>query len=218
MTVLDALFPVSKPEQVLFSYSPEQALNKLPPASKPPIAGTYSIFAYKDKRVTWLVWQIKYMKSAKAVSIGGYALYQTLQRLNLYKPPKQGRFLKEIILVPIPITPKRRRERGFNQCELLLDELSRLDREKRFILKSELITRIHHTTRQTLKNRSDRLESAKNIFAVNEKSAEELKYMDLSPVIIVIDDVITTGSTMKEAIDTLKRSGFNDVYGLSLAH
>ena len=36
--------------------------------------------------------------------------------------------------------------------------------------------------------------------------------------LIIIDDVITTGSTMFEAMETLKKAGFDDVHGLSLAH
>ena len=204
-TVLEALFPVSGAEKELFSLTPEKALNELPAAPAPPIINAASIFAYKDDRVAKLVWNIKYKKSMRAVEIGGYALYRELLTSDLSK----------VIIVPMPITPRRRRERGFNQCELLVDEIARLDEERRFIIEKYLLKRIHHASRQTLKDRGDRLESAKGIFATGQEVAERFPR---DSKIIIIDDVITTGSTMREAIEILRNAGFEDVVGLSLAH
>lgn len=230
-TIIEALFPLSRAEKELFSLSPERALNVLPAAPTVPIGNAISIFAYKDERVAKLVWNIKYKKSKQAVEIGGYALWWVLGEIgslrhgfeprNREKPERSDLFT----IIPMPITPRRRKERGFNQCELLVDEIARLDREGRFTIEKELLRRVHHASRQTLKDRKDRLESAKGIFAVDEETAA--RYRDpTSPYrgevgsrsVIIIDDVITTGSTMKEAIETLKDAGFTRVTGLSLAH
>lgn len=229
-TFLDALFPLSKTEDTLLSYSPEKAYEKLPPA--PPFTGLIvplpearSIFAYKDEKVSKLVWNIKYKKSKQAVKIGGYALYR---KLTEEVSPFLGRG-ETSVFVPIPITPQRRRERGFNQCELLLDEIERLSmydvghrlaeveppQTTRFIFEKDLLIRTRNVSRQTLKNRSERSESAKDIFAVNKEVTEMIRG---ESGIVIIDDVITTGSTMHEAIETLKKAGFERVYGLSLAH
>ncbi|MFA6554642.1 MAG: phosphoribosyltransferase family protein [Candidatus Paceibacterota bacterium] len=234
--IIDALFPISSADKELFSYTPEQAFKKLPPAPLSPISYTHSIFAYKDELVTRLVWNIKYKKSEKAVKIGGYALYQNIARYHFRSDELQRNEvdIRKITLIPIPITSKRRKERGYNQCELLLDEVKLLDIENKLIIRKDLLERIQHLSRQTLKNREERLESAKNIFAVNEKTVQMIRDSQISVMddlvhkenqislrnipLIVIDDVITTGSTMKEAMKTLREFGFKNVKGISLAH
>ena len=187
--------------------TPEKAFSKLPRSPLPPIQNATSVFAYKDPRVTKLIWNIKYKKHKTAVEIGGYALYQELITLRRNVPDKP------FLVLPMPITPRRRRERGFNQCELLAEELARLDKDKLFTFSNSILLRIQHASRQTLKGRTERLESAKGIFSV----ASETDILKESQVVI-IDDVITTGSTIKEAMETLDKAGFNSVRGLSLAH
>ncbi len=206
-TILDALFPRSEAELESLAYQPKEAWLKLPRAPEPPLKAAFSIFAYKDERVSKLVWNIKYKKSARAATIGGYALYR--QFIEFTKGAHN------ITVIPIPITQKRRNERGYNQCELLVDEMKRLDIDDKFTICKDLLERAHHLPRQTLKNREDRLESIKGIFAVNE---EVMARIMKNTTVVVIDDVITTGSTMEEAMETLKNAGFKDVFGLSLAH
>lgn len=213
--IATALFPLSSTEQEVSSFTPEQAYETLPRA--PTFDGnvlqlpdTYSIFAYKDERVAKLIWNIKYKKSKKSTQIGGYALYKELST-----NPVRTTNSKKPIIVPVPITKRRKRERGYNQCELLIDELERLDTDNEFTVCKDLLERIQHTSRQTLKGRADRLESAKGVFNIN--TAVSVKIPNTSKI-IVIDDVITTGSTMKEALDTLRSVGFENVSGLSLAH
>lgn len=215
--ILDSLFPLSGTEKEVLSYSPEQACLKLSPA--PPFTGlavalrqTFSIFAYKDEHVSKLIWHIKYKKSAKAVAIGGYALYRGIES----KPELLN---KPIVIIPIPISPKRRRERGFNQIELLIDEIKCLDKTGLLTIENHLLERVVHADRQTLKSRTDRLQDSKGIFAVNEEILKKFHNSEfVNHIFIVIDDVITTGSTMKEALKTLKSAGLKNIYGLSLAH
>ncbi len=219
--ILEALFPSSKTDKKLFSYNKELAVEMLPVAPASPIISAQSIFAYKNDLVKSLIWNIKYKKSAEAIEIGGYALY-----LRIIKIAKEIE-AKQILLVPIPISHRRKNERGYNQCELLLNkilEFNDISDKSSLIVCNDLIKRVIHKDRQTLKDRSHRLEDAKNIFEINEKILGQLKeklYKSNSgfdiPVIIV-DDVITTGSTIKEAILTLKKAGFSNVIGLSLAH
>lgn len=206
--ILESLFPLSKEERELLSWTPQQAREKLPAAPEPQLERCRSIFAYKDERVRKLIWNIKYKKSAYATSIGGYALYHSLPRRAMASP-----LLSPVIIIPMPITVRRRRERGFNQCELLADEMKRLDAGNRLTLEKNLLIRVQHAARQTLKTRDERLESAQGIFALNETVS-----ISKDATIIVIDDVITTGSTMKSALEILHAGGFEKVSGLSLAH
>ena len=179
-----------------------------------------SVFAYKDERVWRLIWSLKYKKSRKAARIGGHVLHRVLSGY--------GKAAGPILVVPMPITRKRRRERGFNQCELLSDEIENLDTDKRLIIARDLLLRVRHKSRQTLKDRRERLESARDIFAVNETAAKDLlEKLGGNPpatspsanhLLIVIDDVVTTGSTIRDAVMTLRAAGFENVYGLSVAH
>jgi ComF family protein len=222
--LIDALFPLSPAEAALACMTPEVASRVLPSApnydaSVVPLPNTRSLFAYKDERVSKLVWSIKYKKNRHAVEIGGYALWKMLSGTD-FLAARRADLDSAFILLPIPITPKRRRERGYNQCELILDEIQRLDTVRQFIYENRLLVRAVHKNRQTLKSRRERLENAADIFAIDPRVREELTrtYAGKKLIVIVIDDVITTGSTLKAALDTVKSAGFDDVRGLSLAH
>jgi predicted amidophosphoribosyltransferase len=220
-TFTEALFPIPEAERRVLAMGAETAFKDLPRAARSPIPEACSIFSYKDERTWRLVWSVKYKKSVAGAAIAGYALYRVLRVFASVVP--------QIIVIPMPITARRHRERGFNQCELLADEIERLDIEKRLIITKDLLARKIHKSRQTLKDRAERLESAQDIFAVNEEIAQKIKNYDLRfknddpqstnvQIIIVIDDVITTGGTIRDAVETLRRAGFQNAWGLSVAH
>lgn len=159
-----------------------------------------SIFSYKNPLVKELIWQVKYKKNKHAVHLAAYALLQRLSKLS-----------QSSLLVPIPISKKRRKERGYNQCELLIDEILKLDTENKFQKDFELLIRSKHIEKQTHKDRSERLENTKGIFEATRKE-------NLQRKIIIIDDVSTTGSTLKEACEELLSAGYSDVTALTVAH
>jgi predicted amidophosphoribosyltransferase len=74
-----------------------------------------------------------------------------------------------------------------------------------------LLIRTKDIDKQTFKNRQERLENTKNIFKV---VGEENKDQN----IVIIDDVSTTGSTLKEAREELLLAGYNNVRCLTIAH
>lgn len=160
-----------------------------------------ALFSYQDPLVKELIWQIKYKKNKHAVEIASYAIYKKLCE----------NFTDSVLLIPIPISKKRRRERGYNQCELIVDEILKLDQENRFLTDYNLLARVKHIERQTLKGRKERIENTKNIFEVNKKGYGNIK-------IILVDDVITTGSTVKEARETLLLAGHGNVQTIAIAH
>ncbi|MDP3962808.1 MAG: hypothetical protein Q8Q03_03010, partial [bacterium] len=120
--ILDFLFPPSKEALKLRSLSPEEINRELPPAPASPYHYINSLFAYKDPLASELIWSIKYKRDKHAIKCGGFALYKALEN-------------KQAVLVPIPVSKERRKERGYNQCELLVDEMVRISEgklEKRF--------------------------------------------------------------------------------------
>ena len=235
--LIDFIFPPSEKELLLRSLSSENIYNNLPKALLPPYSFIDSLFAYKNSLVSELIWSIKYKKDEHAIKLGGYALYEELKDLHRESQKKfHNDSQKKIILIPIPISRKRHRERGFNQCELLIDEIIRLNEEGRvgekdkpdrklntknnletdninkFEKRYDILKRIKDIEKQTHKNRQERLVSSTNIFQA--KKCEEL----LDKNIVIIDDVVTTGSTLKSARDTLMKSGYKNVRAITLAH
>ncbi len=219
-TVVEALFPTSIAEQEVLNMDGNTALHTLPRAKKSPILEACSIYSYKDERVWRMIWSIKYKKSVIAARIAAFALLETL---SIY-----ARATFPIIVIPMPITKRRRRERGYNQCELIVSEIKKMAAlsadhiETRSICVAyDLLLRTRHKSRQTLKDREGRLESAQDIFEVNTAAAVSLN-MKLDGLtdylLIVIDDVVTTGSTIRDAISTLRKAGFSQTFGLSVAH
>jgi len=111
------------------------------------------------------------------------------------------------LIVPVPLHPARERERGFNQATLLAALLSRkVQIPLRFALE-----RIRFTITQTAHDRSERMENLHNAFRLRKKmNVRELR-------VLLIDDVLTTGSTLSECARILKEAGAISVHAATAA-
>ena len=120
---------------------------------------------------------------------------------------------REPLLIPIPLSPKRYRERGYNQAELICRELIKIDRNKNFKLEKNILIKPKETEHQArIKNRRERLENIVGSFSV--KNVESIKNRN----IILIDDITTTGATLAEARKILKKSGARKIIAFTVAH
>ncbi|MEY2664848.1 MAG: hypothetical protein RIT04_656 [Candidatus Parcubacteria bacterium] len=117
-------------------------------------------------------------------------------------------------LIPIPLSKKRIRERGYNQCELIAQEIVKLSSVNMPIIemKRHILKRSHSHAEQKTKGRADRISESKNFFAV--ASGADIA----GSVCIVIDDVVTTGSTLVAAKRALLASGARQVIMIAVAH
>ncbi len=111
------------------------------------------------------------------------------------------------LIVPVPLSRKRLRWRGFNQAELLA---RRVAEEYGLALDGGNLIRVKHKTAQAKLNEIKRLDNIKNCFVwqggnLNKKN------------IILIDDVVTTGATLNECARVLKANGAGEVFGLVVA-
>lgn len=95
------------------------------------------------------------------------------------------------IIVPVPMHPKKQRQRGFNQAALLGEYLARLE-DKECL--PQVLIRTQNTKPMRGLGAQARRENIKNIFALNPKFAEEIKGKNL----LLLDDIYTTGSTARE--------------------
>lgn len=109
-------------------------------------------------------------------------------------------------LVPVPLHRKRLRHRHFNQAEeisMVLSKLSGLP-----VLKA--LSRIRETATQTQLSRKQRMENLRGAFEVTRHGREWIERQPQGAVLV--DDVLTTGSTVNECAKTLRRAGFQQVF------
>jgi ComF family protein len=218
---IEALFPSTQYEKTLNSLSLGSLSKILRPAPATPITNSYALFAYKDRLAKYLIWNIKYKRNISFSRLAAYEIYRSIKENGILKNIFSLNKDSKIIFIPIPINVKRRKERGYNQTELLTRELKSFDIENHFTVITDLLTRPDHNEHQTRKDRRGRIQGALNIFQINTMRHEELKRQDggiLNTKIIILDDVITTGSTILSAMNTLNQAGWKHVYALSIAH
>ena len=117
---------------------------------------------------------------------------------------------KKILLTTVPLHSFRKNWRGFNQSE----EIGKLiASEMGWQFFPEMLIRRVQKTPQTELGGEERRKNVLGVFAINPK----YDIRTIKPDIIVFDDVITTGSTLKEAVKVLKRNGAKKVWGLTIA-
>ncbi|MGA7273964.1 MAG: ComF family protein, partial [Candidatus Udaeobacter sp.] len=111
------------------------------------------------------------------------------------------------VIVPVPLHPARQRERGFNQASLLAELLS----AQASIPVKPLLERVRYTTTQTALDRSERMENLHNAFRLR-------KNADVRGLrVLLVDDVLTTGSTLNECARILKRASAFSVHAATAA-
>jgi len=111
------------------------------------------------------------------------------------------------IIIPVPLHPTRQRERGFNQATLLAELLSA---EIQIQCKPAL-ERIRYTTTQTALDRAGRMENLHNAFRLRKNTnVRGLR-------VLLIDDVLTTASTLSECARVLKGAGAISVHAATAA-
>ncbi|WP_341348688.1 ComF family protein [Paenibacillus sp. FSL H3-0469] len=117
------------------------------------------------------------------------------------------------LLVPVPVSAVRLSERGFNQAERLAEVVSL----RRGVPQLPLLVRTHHTAKQSFKSRRERLADMKHAFAGNTDSAvlqslseylhsHATHQLEQRPLqIIIVDDIYTTGSTIRACAGALQQ-------------
>lgn len=117
---------------------------------------------------------------------------------------------KNWVVIPVPLHPFRKMERGFNQSELLAKPLA-----KHFGLEyyHNVLERIRNTTPQIKLKRGKRLENVRGAFEVRQNKQHFLNEKS----VILVDDVFTTGATLRECAKALKKSKVSWVCAITFA-
>ena len=162
-----------------------------------------SVYSYKDKRIKKIIHAIKYFHRKDLIPPVAQACKEKIEvSLFHYKEP--------IIIVPIPMPRVRKYMRGYNHAEELARHISNATS---FPLINTILLRTSWTKQQVFKKtRSERLKNQRNAFSVNTQHIPE------GSTILLIDDVTTTGATLREARNVLLQGGAKNVLAYTIAH
>ena len=124
-----------------------------------------------------------------------------------------GRFEEELhrwapdFLVPVPLHPKKERQRGYNQALILARGLGRLTG---IPVRDKLLRRVRYTTPQKKLGHRDRRQNLLGAFQASEP-------LEKGAVIVLVDDIYTTGNTISAAAKALKEAGAEKVFFLTIS-
>lgn len=148
----------------------------------------YSLYEYNEF-MTEVIARFKYR--------GDYAVAKVFS----VSVSEQIRKIEHDLLIPIPLSEERLYERGFNQAESLIIEAG--------FIPTNLLTRTH-SEKQSKKTRNERIHLAQ-VFQIAQTSQPVIQKR-----ILLVDDVYTTGSTLRHAAEVLKGAGAKSIKSLTL--
>lgn len=176
-------------------------------------ARAYAPFSYRHPALKKALWALKFKGDREVARVCAGLLYDSL--IPLLEDYALYRGVTRPLLVPVPISRRRRWERGYNQAELIARELARLDGGRSFEFAPAVLKKIKNVPPQTsLREKTARIKNIKGCFAIAPEEAGRLRGCD----VIVLDDIYTTGATFGEAKHVLKSAGARTVICVAVAH
>ena len=161
--------------------------------------------------------RVKIERATTAFSfVKGGLLQQLIHKLKYDNRPEIGVELGKIygnilrdsgiwsdidFVIPVPLHPKKKHQRGYNQAEMWGQGLAE---SLGIELRNDLLIRTDYTESQTKKTRTERFANVENVFSVKDPKALEKKR------ILLVDDVLTTGATLEACSNTLLKT--SDVF------
>lgn len=135
-------------------------------------------------------------------------LYKTFVNFLLKNENFFEKIEKYDTIVPVPISKKRKKKRGYNQSELLAKEIAY---NTNLVLEKESLYKIKDIVEQSKLNKENRLKNIQGVYElVNKEKLNKKK-------ILLIDDIFTTGSTVNECSKVLRNAKPNKIGVLTLA-
>jgi competence protein ComFC len=197
--IFDFIFPPTEHERILRPVTPHRFSTWYRPNINHEIV---YITEYHIPEIKAAVAACKFEHSYHAAKLLG-----TLVHTHLVTLPR-----KKTLLIPVPLSAKRQRERLFNQVERVLASVGTLPYPTQ--VQTNLLVRTVNTVPQTSLTRKERLTNLAGVFAVVPRNLFILNTIER---IIICDDVLTTGATLWEAKETLSKHVSNDIEIICLA-
>jgi ComF family protein len=186
---------------------------------EPPFVRAVAYGSY-DGGLRELIHLLKYDGVRPAANVLGRMLAEVITALDGSVPRQQAAPDEEarrggpgdsVVVIPVPLHKTKRRQRGFNQAELIARAALKCCPAGRFVLAADVLQRQRDTKSQIGLTSHQRRENMRGAFAVTD--TEKIKSRD----VLVVDDVYTTGTTVSECARILRRSGARRVWVATVA-
>lgn len=170
----------------------------------------YSLFDYHDPIMSRMVRHFKNHNDRQLAKWCASKISETL--IPILSERQQFSEFTNPLVISIPLSAKRMHERGFNQSRLLARALAR---KQHWSDNNRALVKRKDTPKQALiQKRSERIKNARGMFGVQKKYQSDIQNQD----IILIDDLVTTGATLHEAMRILTKAGARNILAVTLAH
>jgi ComF family protein len=166
-----------------------------------PLAGATAFLHFSEGGMTQsLIHRMKYKGQKKLCELLGSMFGQQLKHRGL---------LTDIdVIIPVPLHPARERRRGYNQSALVCQGLAE---HLGGVVVSDAVVRAKATDTQTRKARFDRAANMQDVFSC--VKSDMLK----GKTVLIVDDVVTTGSTLEGVGHAVLSAGTSRLYVLAVA-
>ncbi len=210
--ILNLLFPIKcigckKDGEILC----DMCLTQIQNAERETEREILAVFDYRNDLIKKAIWELKYHHKKYIGERLGEILYESLiEEISSLRNFSLG---EKIIIIPVPVSNKKQQTRGYNQSFSIALGFLKRDNYKNFQIENNLVSRIKDNIPQArLSNRKDRLQNIKGAFEIKDKNTIKNR------IVIIIDDVTTTGGTINEIIKLSKEKGAKKVIGFTIAH
>jgi ComF family protein len=179
--------------------------NQICPAcqeSRPHFTKAAAYGAY-DGGLRELIHLLKYEQVAPAAGVLGHMLAEAIQKLSP--------IADSILVIPVPLHRSKRRQRGFNQAELIARAALKINALPSAKLAGDVLERTRPTVSQIGLTRPQRVENIRGAFRVRHPSRVSGRN------IVLVDDVLTTGTTVSECARILRKAGAEKVWIATVA-
>lgn len=176
----------------------------------------YSACIYKGV-IKELIHKLKFYHNLSAAKVLAEFLSEYYNKILSYEQKKSGNVKKfqNMVFIPVPTAKRNIKERGYNNVYEIVKRFAeiRASRGENIKILNDLLIKIKNTTPQYKINKLKRRKNVEGVFGINLK-----KYKDFQDkTFVIIDDIITTGSTLDEIIKTLQENNIKKIICITLS-
>ncbi len=193
-----------------------ECISDAPAAERETAKWIFPLYDYRHPPIKKALWLLKYSRKKRLAKTFAEILYEKIME-ELSELSVMENF-RDAVLIPVPLSAKRYRERGYNQAELICGELVKINHLRHGVdmkLENNILIKPRETEHQArIRDRKERLKNIVGSFAIKNESENKIKNKN----IILIDDITTTGATLAEARKILKQAGARKIIAFTVAH
>ena len=171
----------------------------------------YSATIYKTT-MRQLIHKLKFNHKKDVCHVLAYFLFEYYKKIEAYKK-ECGKFLpslENLVIVPVPTNKNNIKQRGYNNVFEIAKEFSNLLRAP---FSKNLLLKIKDTKPQYKLGPKERVKNVSGCFNINLKEVEKFK----GKTVLIIDDIYTTGATINEIIEFLKKNNIENIFCITLS-